>query len=291
MVFVVWSVLRRVTKPERLSAGSAAARGWWIDPSDASLEYDEWELDNLSKPGLPIWEIDHPHDLTGPILIVTHAWGESKLAALQRVPCLIPHFSRVVLWDLPAHGDAPERGRCRLGVHESEQLRALIKRSSDQAPTILYGWGMGARIALAEAIANPQVIGTIIERPSRNFWCEIRQVLQDLNIPKFPIGTVVGAITKWLYPRLEENDLTSTAAQLRRPLLVFPAAARGTAAESTAREVADAAATSEYIEFEEPEIVHLMAEGDRQIENTIRDFVQTCVARSNLEKRHQALQH
>lgn len=283
ILFMTGSVLYRLVHPPRLSAGVAAARGWWIDPSDAGLEFDEWTL-TLEKIGeVPVWEIDHPSDLDGPVLIMTHDWSESKIASLQRVRALIPYLSRIVLWDLPAHGDSEGSTWCMLGGGEGRYLDELVARSSENRPTILYGWGMGAYISTCVASTNVQVIGTIIERPSRNYMHQVHRVLGEFGIPLFPVGLIVQLALWIISPGLRNQDILDCTNRLSRPILVFPGTEENQPMAQTARIVAEAAASGEYAETETGDIQGRLSEGEGRIEKRIRDFIQACVARSTLE--------
>ena len=279
ILFMVVSVMYRLLHPPRLSAGVAAARGWWIDPSDAGLEYDEWTL-RLEKVGeVPVWEINHPSDPDGPVLIMTHDWSESKIAALQRVPAILPYLSRIVLWDLPGHGDTEASTSCLLGSREKRYLDELVRRSSEKRPTILYGWGMGAGISTCVASRNVQVIGTIIERPSRNYIHQVNLVLGEFGIPFIPVGMIVQLVLWIIFPGLRNQDILDCTNRLSRPILVLPGAEENQPVAQTARMVAEAAASGEYAELETGDIQGRLSEGERRLERRIRDFIQACVAR------------
>jgi len=100
---------------------------------------------------LPGWIIagDAP---AGPRVIITHGWSNSKHGALTRVPAVAREASEVVLWDMRGGGEAP--GWCALGAVEHKDLLALLAAMPDDRPTVLYGWSMGAGVALSAAASD-----------------------------------------------------------------------------------------------------------------------------------------
>jgi len=85
ILLFIWGL----THPSHVTEGTAAARGWWIDPSDAGYEYEEWNLDRPKKIQLPIWSITNEARPQGPVAIISHCWGGSRIESLQRVPFLL----------------------------------------------------------------------------------------------------------------------------------------------------------------------------------------------------------
>lgn len=282
ILILTGSVSYQMMHPPRLSAGVAAARGWWIDPSDAGLEYDEWGLLIEGKGEVPVWEINHPTDLDGPVLILTHDWGESKVLALQRVAGLLPYVSRIVLWDLPGHGDAPAGSKCRLGGDEVVFLDELVTRTAEERPVILYGWGMGARLSLWTAVHHTLVQGTIINNPSGDYSFDIRKALHNSNIPRFLFEFLTSLVLRFFIGDLSGQEMERNASRLGRPIMVFAGASEEGRGVATGHAVAERAAVSEFVEIEDnAEIALELSEGSGWVEKRFRDFIQACVARSN----------
>ncbi len=167
-----------LTHPPRRGYAYATARGLAGDPSElggvvgGEVRYEEWTFTSRGRQ-LPVWDVPG-RDAAGPTVIVTHGWGDSRVAALSRLPALLAGSRRVVLWDLPGHGDAP--GTCSLGTREVDDLLALIGRIEGEervsgpgfrgsgsepqtrAPTpghpdtiVLYGYSLGAVVSIGAA--------------------------------------------------------------------------------------------------------------------------------------------
>lgn len=145
----------RLTHPPRRTFGVAVAQGRPTDPSKLTSvagsprEFESWTI-RADGRELPVWDV-HGENQNGPVLVLTHGWGDSRLGGLSRAHALLPHVARCVLWDMPGHGDA--EGVCGLGVSEVAALRVLIdtifERHGPSAKIVLFGWSLGAGVSLA----------------------------------------------------------------------------------------------------------------------------------------------
>ena len=157
--------------PPRRTYGTAVARNQPGAPDELDSArfgvgpraFTEWSLERPSGRGhLPVWDIpgDNP---AGPTVILTHGWGDGRLGGLLRLEPFVPAASRVLLWDLPGHGDAPPgAGPCRLGCDEAADLSALIEKTD--GAVVLFGWSLGAGVSIV-AGGHPRVIGVATEAP------------------------------------------------------------------------------------------------------------------------------
>ncbi len=279
----------RLFHPIRLTPGIAAARGWWIDPSDAGANHDEWMLDFDRQYSCPVWDIDHPVDLTRPIIVMTHDWGGSRIASLQRIAALIPHTSRITMWDMPGHGDTTTRGnsaRTGLGFPESSLLSNLVDRLPRDRPVVLYGFGLGARISMEAARQNANVIGVIVEAPTANYKTELAFVLRRYALPDRVIGSLVRLLSRWRHTSATTLQTVESASRLTQPVLVLPFAQLGSEGEHIAQEVADAASASQYVETNGSiDAVAVLGDPSAKIDAAIHDFIRMCTARYQQEKR------
>jgi pimeloyl-ACP methyl ester carboxylesterase len=128
---LVLFVIRTLTRPPRRTYAWAVARGRVGDPSelDRPRPFRNWTFRSRGLE-LPVWEIEG--DVPGgPTVICTHGWGDSRLGGLVRVDALAPAAGRIILWDLPGHGEAP--GTCRLGTAEARDLLELIDHVAGSA--------------------------------------------------------------------------------------------------------------------------------------------------------------
>ncbi|MCC6969936.1 MAG: alpha/beta fold hydrolase [Phycisphaerales bacterium] len=202
-----------ITHPPRRTFATALAAGRPTDPSklDVPLAFEEWTFRAVRGPRaieLPVWDIKGRHE-SGPVVILTHAWGDSRIGALSRIPSLADRASRIIAWDMAGHGEAP--GTCSLGHREVNDLLALIERVGREREIVLFGWSFGAGVSIATAArANelkdpPTISGVIAESASRFVDTAPRNVMIAKSLPyrvNLPIalrwvGWRCGAGARW----------------------------------------------------------------------------------------------
>ncbi len=200
VVYVAWMLAH----PPRRTYASAVARSRAGDPSELvpARKFDSWAFRSRGVE-FPVWDIQGD-DPTGPVVILTHGWADSRIGGLLRVATIAPLASRIILWDLPGHGEA--RGVCRLGTAEVEDLEALVgavegrdeetKRRRDEGnrtnPTrergngalvVLHGWSLGAGVSIVVAGETRGIAGVIAESPYRVPATPARNVLKARGLP------------------------------------------------------------------------------------------------------------
>lgn len=215
--------LHRLRHPRRRSYAYAVARSIPGDPSelpDNPPPYEEWSLE-ANGTRSAVWDVK-ADDPRGPTVIVTHGWGSSRIDMLCRFSALRPHASRVLFWDMRAHGDTP--GACTLGAREPADLASLIETAPGDS-VVLYGYSLGAEVTLkALASLTPEqrtrIGGVILEAPYRRGVTPARAVLDQSRFPS----------TINLPAALISNSLLSGSSpgERYRDLARFADAARGT---------------------------------------------------------------
>ncbi|MCX5688302.1 MAG: alpha/beta hydrolase [Planctomycetota bacterium] len=246
----VWTVVS-IMRPPRRTYTWALARNRPGDPSELapqSRPFTSWtfETDGLQ---LPVWDLPGD-DPDGPVAILSHGWGDSRIGALSRIPWLLPICSRIIALDMRGHGEAP--GRCTLGHREAHDLRRLCEQASPASPLILFGWSLGAGVSIDAARSIPGVIGVIAEAPYRYIHTPTRHMLQALGMPwrtnLLPalsvIGWWTGAGTGWNRP--EPFDRAAKARGLTCPLLVIHGDQDGISPAKDGQEIAAAASNGHY---------------------------------------------
>lgn len=201
VVYTAWLL----THPVRRSYAFAVARNLPGDPSEVivvdaaggsrrGLAYTEWTFRSRGRE-LPVWDIAGL-DPAGPVVVVTHGWGDSRVVMLPRIVGLAPMVSRIVAWDLPGHGNAPGRGGggFTLSAREHEDLIELVERLAEQSGgdgprLILDGFSLGAGLCIVAAAdfgarggTNP-VAAVIAEAPYRVPAVPARNVLHVRGLP------------------------------------------------------------------------------------------------------------
>lgn len=184
IAFTAWML----THPPRRTFASALARGKPSNPGElpTPLEFSAWTL--LTGVGaIEVWDAKG-HDPLGPIVVMVHGWGDSRIGGLARLPTIARGASRVLLFDLPGHGESP--GRCGLGTRrEFDIVRLVIDEvlsSRDgvaPAAIVLYGWSMGAGVAIACARECASIAAVIAEAPYRLARTPARNVLRSARLP------------------------------------------------------------------------------------------------------------
>ncbi|MBL8991188.1 MAG: alpha/beta fold hydrolase [Phycisphaerae bacterium] len=234
----VLHVLWVLSKPPRHTFAWALARGWPKSPDEIPAvwggprPFESWSFRTRGS-DLPVWDVPGD-DPRGPIVILSHGWGESRLECLARLGPIAEASARVLLWDMPAHGEAPHSGRCALGAREPDDLRALIehltgpRRQPDQPPLVLVGFSLGAGVSLAAAAADPRIAAVIAEAPYRLPQTPARNVLHAKALPHRLVlepalciaGWINRAGARWLAPD-GPFDRAALAAQSYGPVTVI----------------------------------------------------------------------
>lgn len=151
-------LIHRLTHPPRKTYAWAVSRSKPGTPAELSPPRAfEPTLLRLNSSELPAWRIPGD-DPTGPLIIHTPGWGDSRLGVLPRLHALTPHASHVITWDPPGLGEA--EGTCHLGVLEPHLLAQLIEQELEADPTltdrgiVLFGSSLGAGVSIVTAAAS-----------------------------------------------------------------------------------------------------------------------------------------
>ncbi len=236
--------MRVLTHPYRRTYASALARSQPGEPSELRGEtggprpYTSWDFD-VGGTRLPGWDCpgDNPH---GPTIILCHGWGDSRIGGLSRLAVLAPTAARLILWDMPGHGDAP--GTCALGTREVAALFALIERIG--GPVVLYGWSLGAGVSIAAAAVSPDVRAVVAEAPYRQPWTPARNVLRAFGLPwriNLPLAMAALGVMFRVEPRWRGFDRAQIAASLTCPILVLHGSEDDICPPQDGRDIAGAA--------------------------------------------------
>ena len=95
----------------------------------------------------------------GPTLVFLHELGGGRMTWMPVARKLIGRY-RVVLADLPGHGESPMPDPFTLAAAASALDQVLAKQKSDS--TVLVGHGVGGVIALLEASAHPERVRGLV---------------------------------------------------------------------------------------------------------------------------------
>ncbi len=232
MAIGVHATIRTLTRPPRRTYSWAVARNRPGDPSELtpSRAYRSWTFTSRGVE-LPVWDVGGDA-AGGPIVIVTPGWGDSRVTMLSRVKGLTQIASRVILWDLPGHGDSPPNARFTLGAREHIDLLALVSAIAGEGSTlppriVLYGFSLGAGVSIvaaADAACPACIAGVIAEAPYRVPATPAHSVLRQIGMPfrwNLPIAMVCVSVDAGSGLAWHRFDRAAHAARLKVPLLVI----------------------------------------------------------------------
>lgn len=240
VMFTVWLL----THPPRRSYAYALARNLPGDPSEITvtgldgsarrgLPFIEWHA-TCRGGNLPVWDVQGLSP-SGPTIILTHGWGDSRVVMLSRLAAIAPFFSRIILWDLPAHGDAP-KGAFTLGAVEYEDLLMLyedVAESPNASPDpriFLYGFSLGAGVSILAAHAmhlwklkgHAAPAGVIAESPYRLPITPARNVLRMRALPyRTNIGPAIALLKLRIGFWFRDRNFDRATKPSAAPLLVL----------------------------------------------------------------------
>jgi pimeloyl-ACP methyl ester carboxylesterase len=231
---LVWWTVHALTHPPRRGYAWAVARQRAGDPGEIALQpcppvFEEWMFES-SGLKLPVWDIIGQNP-SGPLVILTPGWGQARVGCLDRAEGLLAYTSRLVVWEMPAMGDAP--GRCTLGAHEPALLSELVERvrtgttetgAPSRTPLVLMGVSMGAGVSIVVAASRNDIDGVIAEAPYRMPITPARGMMRAANLPRWlNLGPAIALVglrngAGWNWGGFDRAD---HAAKLQCPLLVL----------------------------------------------------------------------
>lgn len=236
LLVVGWTI-HAITRPPRRTYANALAKGRPGEPSQlmpgtdgAARTFESWTIEHRSAQ-LPVWDMQGDAS-DGPAVILSHGWGDSRIGALTRAHFLLPLASRIIMWDMPGHGDAP--GSTRMGVDEHVALRTLVERvaASGSTRVVLMGWSLGAGVSVRAMSewrepAAQCVRGVIAEAPYRLALTPARNMLRLFGMPhgwiaEWAMGVIgVDLGVGWTWKKREAFDRAVHAGKAGVPVLVL----------------------------------------------------------------------
>jgi cephalosporin-C deacetylase-like acetyl esterase len=162
-------------------------------PADAGLEFRDVAFETEEGFVLSGWIVLPPEPLRQekmPSIIAVHGYGTNRWDIGER----IAHFANagylVLTYDQrdcgESEGDAVTGGS--LEVHDLRRAIDLILRQADtdSSRVTLYGFSMGAVVAIHAADEDERVNGVIADSPYSSMKAITRKILDDRSIPHWP---------------------------------------------------------------------------------------------------------
>jgi pimeloyl-ACP methyl ester carboxylesterase len=236
-------VVREALRPERRTLGWALGRGSPSDPAAWGLPAREWTHEHNGS-ACPVFDVGDD-DPAAPTAIVLHGFARSRYDALARLGPILPHVKRVVMPDLPGHGDAIGRGT-RIGADEDSFVESLIDATTSSR-VLLVGHSLGATVALhaaaRESLAQ-RVLGVVALAPYERMRTPLGARLDLRGMPRTPLLgpsiSVLGLLG------INERSTRESAARAVCPVAVLAGEEDPVTPHAEAESIARAARTSRY---------------------------------------------
>ncbi len=236
----VWESLR----PRRRSTGWALGRGLPADPGELNVPFESWTLDRPGGVRLPVWDVPGLAG-DGPVLVLIHGWGRSRLTWLPFLSSWRTLGRRVVMIDLQGHGDA-RPASAALGDGDVEDIAALIDRLdlTEDAPLVLIGRSLGATVGILAAAETERVDGVVAVAPYETLAVPLRNRVLLRGLPTQPATWLAIRVLAMLgrHPR----STTTAATVIEAPILIVQGDRDQISPEVDARRFAELAADGRY---------------------------------------------
>ena len=235
-----------IARPPRKTYAVALARRLPTDPAELGCAFEAVRFtfdDGSSSPG---WIIEGEKD-TGPAVVVTHGFGDSRYGALTWVPLLAPYANRLIVYDLRAHGDSTARAGTA-GLIEAQDLVQILYQSvmGTDGSIVLFGYSLGAGISIATATDCPddlrQRIAAVVGDGVYRRWFEpIAGRLWSKRWPPYPFVWLVASLFALRFGGMRAFDRAKRATRLDCPLLLLHGSEDLLCPPDSARRIAESA--------------------------------------------------
>ncbi len=184
MLLALGVTVRCLRRPRRHSMVRAISMGHPVDPEEAGWHADSWTVSCDDGIQMPVWSIKTTEQ--GPVTILIHDWGESRIDCLP----LLSEWSdseMIVMPDLRGHGES--EGFCTFGRLEISDIENLIE-VIDVRNIRIVGYGYAAN--LVSRIKEPSEIS--LERVCHEPWTrdELPERLGGAGLPVELPGWLLG---------------------------------------------------------------------------------------------------
>jgi len=159
-------------------------------PADFGLDYRDIEFKSEDGIVLKGWLIHPPDHTEGdrlPAVITTHGYSTNRSDIIERTAAVAAAGFLVLTFDWRNSGES-EGEICTGGLYEQNDLRAAIDYlaslpDADPERIAVYGFSMGAVVAILVASSDERVRAVVTDSPYVNMWEEARHVLWNMFIP------------------------------------------------------------------------------------------------------------
>jgi len=278
LVVATWGLMYRIAHPPRHGYAKALAKGWPGEPSAVGLSFVELRLEHANGKRTLGWLIDGDAP-TGPLLIITHGWADSRWKYVPLANLLAPMCSKMLLYDMRGHGDS-EAPVCHCDRPEAADVRGFIQQLrqrddvADGAPAVLLGMSMGAGISIRATAGDEAgvIAGVIGDGAYRHRWTPVAEFLRCKGWPSQPMCWLAGQFAR-IHGRESTYDRAALAAELRVPLLLLHGELDGMCTVEHAEAIAAAATNGRLVAFADCHHLDLFERDAQRYVGTIRTFL------------------
>lgn len=272
------ALIRTFQRPSRKTFAYALAKELPTSPDELGLAFVERQFDLADGSSTPGWIIEGSRP-GGPVVVVSHGWNSSRYRSLTKAPLLAPHASKLVLYDLRAHGDSTATACC-MGTAEVDDLLRVVEQSAPpDAPVVLLGSSLGAGVSIAAAAsdgaASRRIVAVVAEGPYRTFVEPIVGQLWVRRFPPFPVAWLATAYMAIRAGGLQDFDRARLAGRLRCPLLVLHGTDDPVCPLDSARRIAQAAPDGKLVTFDGLGHTNLAVADPPRYIQAVSEFLQT----------------
>lgn len=218
LLLVVWLVgsfagERFSLEPGRAPVGPTPAR-WGMAYTDINFETS----DGLTLRG---WWIRGAAHKT---VVMVHGLGSNRDEPLSRAAYLHQAGYNLLVFDMRGHGASAGSGTT-MGFREPEDVRAAVAEAKrlDEGPIVLFGYSLGAAVAIEEAAIDPAV-SAVVEDSAFSSAAEVilARFTEVTRLPATPFAAGVLAFGSLDFGTSPWNvQPLAMAARLHKPLLVI----------------------------------------------------------------------
>ncbi len=232
------AMVRAATRPDSRGYAWCLARGLPTEPAEIDAEGNHITLELTRGDTTQAFDLVG-QDPQGPCVVAVHGHSASRYLMLNSAPPLLEHASRVVLFDLPGHGDCSAK-RCTMGVREPGDIVHVLEQLDDgRTPLVLFGSSMGAQCAIAAAAnlaerhegkenhgddqsaTSPRLAGLILLGVYRFYAEAIPGHLRRQRLPRYPFFPLGQLWLHLIHGRASRFDRAEDAKRLRCPVLLL----------------------------------------------------------------------
>lgn len=280
-------LVHALTHPPRRTFTTQLARGLPTDPGEMDLPFETHRVTQFDGSETELWLVEGSA-AEGPILIMLHGWGGSRLSGLAWLAMLRPHASRIVLFDQRGHGESTS-ATCEWGRAERRDAKAIVQhlqKSIPNHPVVLFGLSMGAAVALEAARRSSldEVAAVIVDSPYRQAVDAVRLFMQQRRLPTFPLLWLGAAALRIWRPGFGGFDAVKTAARLRQPLLVIHGSDDPIVPLQHASDLADAAPNARLEVFTDAGHLQAVTTEPRRYGSALATFLKTIAGDGDTKK-------